>query len=63
MSDTPESDGDPRAEIVTACKVRQVALLAGPDEIPARHHDALQKRRRSPARLRNVWAYLSRKVS
>jgi L-fuculose-phosphate aldolase len=54
--------GDAVAAAVQLDRACQVALLAGPDAIPASEQDALQKRKRSPDRLRNVWTYLSRKV-
>jgi L-fuculose-phosphate aldolase len=55
--------GDAVAAAVQLDRACQVALLAGKDAIPASHEDSLQKRKRSPDRLRNVWTYLSRKVA
>jgi len=55
--------GDAVAAAVQLDRACQAALLAGRDAIPASAQDALQKRKRSPGRLRDVWAYLSRKVS
>jgi len=54
------SVGEAVAAAVQLERACQIALLAGPDAVPAREEDALLKRQRSGHRLREVWTYLSR---
>lgn len=52
--------GEAVAAAVQLERACQIALLAGPDAIPAGDEDALQKHQRSRHRLQEVWTYLSR---